>query len=245
MSTTTATATDRRDPPPDLPPPGPADPRWGRWVIVAAVVAAVLVAVAVIVTVVIVLRRPRHHRPQTAAAPPIAAPSSGPAQHQRLIDATQVANRLTLHATYRPLGDPAKLGGPLRFEVWQRPPDGREDRNGAAASRCHQDGKGAWTCRAVPGAVQPAGSVPGPLELLAAITNHASAPSTPSARDSVTMSSDVIGNEKVTCFQLAAPGDTYVLCAAANGTPELIANTTVRYELITASATVPASIFTP
>jgi hypothetical protein len=149
---------------------------------------------------------------------------------------------MTLHATYRALGDAAKLGGPLRFEVWQRPPDGREDRNGVVASRCHQDGKGAWTCRTPSGAVPPGGSTPGPLELLAAISNGASASS---ARDAVTTSSDVVGNEKVTCYQLAAPGQTYVLCTADNGTPELIADTAVRYELITASSSVPASAFTP
>ena len=83
---------------------------------------------------------------------------------------------------------------------------------------------------------------PGPLELLAAISNGASAPS---ARNAVTTSRDVVGNDKVTCYQLAAPGQTYVLCAAATGAPELIANTAVRYELITASPSVPASVFTP
>lgn len=234
MSVTTASETDRGD----LPPPSPPTGRPRRWFIPAAVMVAM--AAAVIVAVVIVTHRPRHHA--AVASPTIAAPSSGPAQQRKLVGAALVVNRMTLHATYRALGDSAKLGGPLRFEVWQRPPDGREDKNGAAGSRCHQDGKGAWTCRAASGAVQPAGSVPGPLELLAAISNYASSPS---AREAITTSSDVIGNERVTCYQVAAPGETYVLCAAGNGTPELIANTTVRYELITASSSVPASVFTP
>jgi hypothetical protein len=237
MSVTTASETDRGAPPPSPPPSSPTC-RPRRWLIVAAVLIAA--AGAVIVTVVIVTHRHRRHA--AAPSPTIAAATSGPAQQRRLVDAAQVVNRMTLHATYRALGDPAKLGGPLRYEVWQRPPDGREDRNGATASRCHQDGKGAWTCRAASGAVEPAGTVPGPLELLAAVSNFAS---TPSARETITTSSDIIGNDKVTCYQVAAPGETYVLCAAANGTPELIANTTVRYELVTATSSVPASAVTP
>ncbi len=150
---------------------------------------------------------------------------------------------MTLHATYRALGDPAKLGGALTYQVWQRPPDGREDRNGASAERCHQDGKGVWSCRPAPGAGPSAnGGLPGPLDLLTAIANHASAPS---ARDAVTTSADVVGNHKVTCYQLAVTGDTYVLCTAATGAPELIANTAVRYELIASDSAIPPAVFNP
>jgi hypothetical protein len=238
MSTTTAT---ELGPPPGTPPPdrppSPTPGRSRRWRI--AVAAVIVVALIVAVVAVVVVRRPHHHESQSV--PPL-APTSGPAQQRRLVAALGVTNALTIHATYRALGDPTKLGGSVTYEVWQRPPDGREDRNGAAAERCTEDGKGSWSCRAVTGADKSVGSVPGPLDLLVDINNHASAPS---ARQGVTTSTDVVGNQKVTCYQLAVSGDTYVLCAAADGTPELIANTTVRYELVTISSNVPASAFTP
>jgi hypothetical protein len=229
----TAAATDRAGPPPDppaAPPPSPPDGRSRRWPIVAGA----LVAGAAIVAALVFLR-PRHDRPASPSTPAahgaLGGPSTGPAEQRKLLSALQAASRLTLHATYRALGDPAKLGGPLTAEVWLRPPDAREDRNGAPLARCQGDGKGAWTCPAVKG-------VPGPLDLLAAVASHA-------ARATVTTSPDVVGNEKVTCYQLAVTDETYMLCATANATPALIANTTVRYELVTASSNVPSSAFAP
>jgi hypothetical protein len=221
------------------PPSGPLDPaapvptprRPWPWLIIGAV----LVAAAVIVIVAAVVARGRRHPSRVPAAPV----ATGPAQQRKLISALHTADRMTLHATYRALGDPAKLGGSLTYEVWQRPPAGREDRNGAPSERCRQQGQGFWSCNAAPGAPPAvAGAVPGPLDLLAAIGRQGSSPS---ARQAVTTSADVVGNEKVMCYQLAAGGQTYVLCASADGTPELIASTTVRYELVSGSPTVASS----
>jgi hypothetical protein len=239
MTSTTATATtapESSEQPPVPSPPAPlaAGRSRRRLLVVAALVVVVLIA-----AVVAAVKLPRHHRSATPTTPT----ATGPAQQGKLLSALHAANRMTLHATYRALGDPTKLGGTLTYEVWQRPPDGREDRNGSPSERCHQDGSDIWTCSPAAGATPAAaGAAPGPLDLLAAISRVGSAAA---ARDAVTTSADVIGDLKVTCYQLAAPGQTYVLCTAANGVPELIANTTVRYELVTSSANVPSSALTP
>jgi hypothetical protein len=62
---------------------------------------------------------------------------------------------------------------------------------------------------------------------------------------SVTASDQTIGNRKVRCYQAGPLTDTFVLCAAANGTPVLVANRDVRYQLVTVSPAVDTKAFTP
>jgi hypothetical protein len=235
MSPPTAPPTDR-----GVPPPGP--PFSVRPLLVAGLV--VLAVIAAGVAFLVTRHHPARHPTSALTTPGALGPGpavSGPAELGKLVSAVHAANGLTVYAVYRALGDPAKLGGPLTYAVWQRPPDAREDRNNAPAERCKQDGSGTWTCRPAAGAGA-AGVVPGPLDLLGAIGRAAASPA---ARDKVTTSADVVGTEKVTCYQLAAPPDTYVLCTDGAGTPELMANTTVRYELVASSPTVASSAFAP
>jgi hypothetical protein len=60
----------------------------------------------------------------------------------------------------------------------------------------------------------------------------------------VTASNQTIGNLPVRCYQAGPLVDTFVLCAASNGTPVLIANRDVRYELVSRSASVDSKAFT-
>jgi hypothetical protein len=143
-----------------------------------------------------------------------------------------------MHATYRALGDPAKLGGSLTYEVWQRPSQLREEAtlvNGAGTTtrvaRCSQT-TSAWTCNGSGTLV-----APGPLELLTNVSGQL-------AGRSVTASDQAIGNRKVRCYQAGPLNDTFVLCAAANGTPVLVANGDVRYQLVTVSPSVDSNAFT-
>jgi hypothetical protein len=166
---------------------------------------------------------------------------------RELVSLLNAGREVTFHATYRAIGDPKTLGGQLTFEVWQLPPRAREDTvstNGSTVVRtesfvdatsahlCSQTDQKTWVCH-------PAklGASRGPQGMLATIGNEV-------AGQSVAVVDNTVAGRQVKCFTVGS-GTSVELCATPAGIPVLIADSSIRLELISLSSTVGSSTFKP
>ena len=208
---------------------------------------AVVLGAAVTGVVIAAATGSRHHNsPSTLSLPPKQPVVSAGARE--LIAILDAGRHVTFHATYRVIGDPKVVGSPGDIEVWQAPPRLRANATQTQGSRvvrtasfveatggheCTQTDQQPWVCHQAA-----AGSSRGPGGLLSTIGNDV-------ASKPVSTSDDTVGGRKVRCFTVGADTGSVELCATPAGIPVLIANGTVRLELVTLNTSVPSSIFSP
>jgi hypothetical protein len=148
---------------------------------------------------------------------------------------------------YKVVGDPQQIGGSLTLEIWQSPPQSREDtvlvHNGRSTHTesfsspngghvCTQSATGKWTCSPVPKAQA---ALSGAAGILTAISGQISG-------HGVLMKKRTIAGYDVTCYTVQA-GDQPRLCATSDGVPVLIADKAVSYQLVSLSNSVDGSAF--
>jgi hypothetical protein len=167
---------------------------------------------------------------------------------QALLAAVQRGETATYHSKYKVVGDSSQIGGTLTLEVWQAPPQGREDTvlvhdgqttHVASFSRatsgdlCTQTNGGAWSCKALAGSQA---SNTGTSGILNAISGEVSG-------HGVSMQKRTIDGFDVTCYTVQF-GAEPKLCATDAGVPVLIADRQVSYQLLSLTNDVSDSVFT-
>lgn len=203
--------------------------RW-QWAGAAAVGVLVVVVGAIVVW-------PHHHHHTSTnhlALPAGSAPQSPGAR--QLFALLQTGEQSTWHATYAVTGVP---GETLRLEVWQAPPQLREDVVRTASGHtehsstyvgsdgthlCVQQDAAMWACQKV---------ATDPNDIVSSVTAGL-------AGQSVAVSDASIGGRQVTCFA-ASTGAR--ICATSGGIPVLVANAQVSYTLASLSSSVSGSSF--
>ncbi len=191
--------------------------------------------IVVVVVAVIVWPRHHHHTSTNHLALPSATGPQSPGARQ-LFALLKTGEESTWHAKYAVTGVP---GETLGLEVWQSPPQLREDVVRATTGHtehsstyvlsdgthlCVQQDAAKWTCQKV---------AADPNDIVSSVTAGL-------AGESVAVSDDTIGGRKVTCF--GASGGARI-CATSSGIPVLVANAQVSYKLVTLSSSVPGSSF--
>jgi hypothetical protein len=229
--------------------PSPSDPPLGRrgrltrgTRLIGAAVAAVVIGL--VVWLVWPNSSPAPTHVVTAPISPNAVTTVG---GQALLNTIRTGQGTTYHATYKVVGDAKVIGGTLSLEVWQAPPQAREDtvlvQNGVTSHTesftsptsghlCTQMNTKPWSCHAVAATQAASGGAGGMISSISdEISGHG-----------VAMHKQTIDGRAVTCFTVQV-GANPELCADTNGVPVLIADSDVRYELSTLSESVSASAF--
>jgi hypothetical protein len=166
---------------------------------------------------------------------------------QALLSTLQAGKTATYHVGYKVVGDPQQLGGTLTLEIWQSPPNTREDTvlvSGGKTTRtesittasgghvCTQPSGEKWTCNAISKAQAAQGGAAGILNVISGqISGHG-----------VVSKKQTIAGYTVTCFTVQTT-EQPKLCATADGVPVLIADQEVSYQLVSLSASVDSSAF--
>jgi hypothetical protein len=229
-------------PTPSGPPPGRRGGPARRTRIIGAGAAAVVIGL--VVWLVWPNSSPAPTHVVTAPISPNAVTTVG---GQALLNTIRTGQGTTYHATYKVVGDAQEIGGTLSLEVWQSPPQAREDtvlvQNGVTSHTesftspssghlCTQMNAKPWTCRSVAATQAVSGGAGGMISSISdEISGHG-----------VSMRKQTIDGRAVTCFTVQV-GANPELCADTNGVPVLIADSDVRYELSTLSESVSASAF--
>ncbi|HEY1827266.1 MAG TPA: hypothetical protein VGF87_04560 [Acidimicrobiales bacterium] len=215
--------------------------RWRRPALLVLVVAAV----AAVVTWAVWPSSP----PKTAISiPPISSNAVTTTGGQELIATLQRGEAVTYHAHYAVTGS-SQQGSTLSLEVWQSPPNVREDtvisggghtattesfQSAKSAQVCTQTDGGAWSCRTVAKSQSTVSGVGGIEAFIAdTVSGHG-----------VGVSTRTIGGTKVTCFTVATSTHPR-LCANSDGVPVQVSDASVTYQLQNYSTNVPAGAFTP
>ncbi len=215
-----------------------------RWTTIAAI-AAVVIVIAVVVWLL---------WPSSTGVPSKAQPNSLAPQAvttvggQALLSTLRTGEAATYHVAFKVVGDAKQIGGTLTLEIWQAPPETREDtvlvRDGTTTRAesfsssksghlCTQSGSGAWTCRTLSAAEAADAGAAGILTSISGeISGHG-----------VSMRKQTIDGYSATCFTVQT-SEQPELCATADGIPVLIADNEVRYQLVSLSNSVSSSEFT-
>jgi hypothetical protein len=167
---------------------------------------------------------------------------------QNLLSTLRRGNAATFHLSYKVVGDVSAIGGALTLDVWQSPPQAREDTvlvhdgqttrtesftTANGGHLCTQSASGAWSCQVVPTSQSSASGAAGILSSISAqVTGHG-----------VAMAKQTIGGYAVTCYTVQTT-DAPKLCATAQGIPVLISDSDVSYQLVSLSNKVNAAVFT-
>ena len=229
----------------DVPGGSPSGPS-GKGRIIAAAVVVLAVAVGIAVT-----------RMAPAPSPPGVSVVGDPASDHPIIGAgrgkllalLQTGQRSKYHAVYQVVGDPAKIGGSQRLEIWNAPPRQRSDSTRTAGghvyrsetlteatstSLCTQLDNAAWSCQPVTGSAGGADSLATSLETsVQAATNG----------QSVVVTSKTVSGRKASCFTIGNPRTGLQICITADGVPVLISNPVLSYQLTTLDGKIPGSTF--
>lgn len=211
--------------------------RW-RWVAALGLAAAALVALVVV----LVTRGTGSTLPAHAPIGAVGGQGGVTVGGQELLAVLAKGQQTTFHATYAVVGDPTAIGGTMTLEIWQQPPNLREDtivaRDGQTVrtesiadatkgSVCVQQGTAPLSCQPIPadqvGALRSS-------RFLSSITTTLSG-------HSVTRTSRTIDGRTVTCFQVQA-GERPSVCLTRSGIPVLIETAQVSYRLRSLDLTV-------
>jgi hypothetical protein len=206
------------------------------------IIGGAVVGLALIITLVVVLwPGSKHHAPKYVAAPTAASLSSGANQ---LISLLNHGATVTYNATYKATTATTPT---ITLEVWQSPPDVREDviqTNGKQSARdaaitvkagsqlCSQTGSGPWSCTPISTAQSNAIGLGGAVStFLSELGGRA-----------VKTSTSTVAGMPARCFESTGP-DAGTLCASDSGIPLSITDQKVSYQAVTVTSTVTAGVF--